>query len=62
MAVSYSPEDVLAFTKPAKGYCCPLDANTYGVEFLKFAVLESESGRVIYQVSTALLFDAHLAI
>ena len=30
---------------------CPLSANVYGIEFLKFEVKDYDTGKVVYQVS-----------
>jgi hypothetical protein len=46
-----SPEVVLGFESPSEGYLCPLSANAYGVEFLKFEIKDYDSGKVVYQVS-----------
>jgi hypothetical protein len=32
------------------GYLCPLDANVYGIEFLKFEIRDYDSGKAVYQV------------
>ena len=32
------------------GYLCPLNANVYGVEFLKFQIKDYDSDRAVYQV------------
>lgn len=46
-----TPDVVLKFDGPAEGYLCPLSANTYGIEFLKFEVKDYDTGKVVYQVS-----------
>lgn len=43
-----TPEDVLKLTAPADGYLCPLNANTFGVEFLKFEIRDYDSGKPVY--------------
>uniref|UniRef100_A0A7S0UIK8 GMP phosphodiesterase delta subunit domain-containing protein n=1 Tax=Polytomella parva TaxID=51329 RepID=A0A7S0UIK8_9CHLO len=48
---SISPADVLSHSVPTSGYLCPLKANNYGIEFLKFEVRDYDTGKVIYQVS-----------
>jgi hypothetical protein len=48
---STMPEDVLQMESPAQGYLCPLDANVYGVEFLKFEVRDYDTGKPVYMVS-----------
>jgi hypothetical protein len=35
---------------PFTGYLCPLDANVYGIEFLKFEIRDYESNKAVYQV------------
>ncbi len=34
----------------AAGYLCPLKANKFGIEFLKFQIKDYDSGRVVYEV------------
>ncbi|KAG2423035.1 hypothetical protein HXX76_015551 [Chlamydomonas incerta] len=46
-----TPEVVLSYTKPASGYLCPLNANTFGIEFLKFEIKDYDTNRVVYQVA-----------
>ncbi len=36
------------------GYLCPLNANAFGVEFLKFEIKDYETGRPVYQVRSVL--------
>ena len=33
-----------------KGFLCPLSANTYGLEFIKFTIVDYESKKVIFEV------------
>ena len=33
------------------GYCCPLTANTYGIEFEAFRIREYESGQCLFEVA-----------
>ncbi len=47
---SITPNDVLQLESPAQGYLCPLDANSYGVEFLKFEVRDYDTGKPVYRV------------
>jgi hypothetical protein len=42
---------------PHPGYLCPLNANKYGVEFLKFMVSDNDSRTVVYEVSCTLSLD-----
>lgn len=46
-----TPTDVLALRKPTKAFMCPLTANTYGIEFLSFAITDFESKKTIFEVS-----------
>ncbi|KAG2494394.1 hypothetical protein HYH03_007447 [Edaphochlamys debaryana] len=46
-----TPEAVLAYTKPTSGWMCPLNANSYGIEFLKFEIKDYDTNRVVYQVA-----------
>ena len=52
---SLRPEDVLQFKAPIAGYLCPVEANTFGVEFLSFEIRDYDSGRTVYSVSKGLL-------
>lgn len=45
------PDIVLAFESPTEGYLCPLNANSFGIEFMKFEVKDYDSGKVVYQVA-----------
>ena len=51
---SLRPEDVLQFKAPIAGYLCPVEANTFGVEFLSFEIRDYDSGRTVYSVSEGL--------
>lgn len=35
------------------GYLCPLSANTYGIEFLKFDIRDYDTGKTVYQVRSS---------
>eukprot|EP00983_Pelagomonas_calceolata_P079440 1154663-Pelagomonas_calceolata.AAC.5 len=49
--MSITPTKVLQTVKsPTPTYLCPLDANKYGVEFLKFVVADNDSKAVVYEV------------
>jgi hypothetical protein len=45
-----TPEDVCALSKPTDGFLCPLSANTYGIDFLHFAISDYSSKKVIFEV------------
>lgn len=45
-----TPEDVVKLTKPTDGFLCPLSANTYGLEFLKFTITDYENKKIIFEV------------
>eukprot|EP00611_Tribonema_gayanum_P021083 TRINITY_DN3982_c0_g1_i2.p1 TRINITY_DN3982_c0_g1~~TRINITY_DN3982_c0_g1_i2.p1 ORF type:complete len:262 (+),score=59.63 TRINITY_DN3982_c0_g1_i2:245-1030(+) len=47
---SITPEQVLKLTKPTAGFLCPLSANTYGIEYLDFSILDYSSKNVIFNV------------
>jgi hypothetical protein len=32
------PEDVLNMNKPAESFLCPVEANTFGIEFVYFKI------------------------
>lgn len=34
----------------SQGYLCPLSANTYGIEFLKFEIKDYDTNKIVYQV------------
>lgn len=44
-------DEVLTFTEPTAGYCCPLNANTVGIEFESFRIRDYESGQVLFEVA-----------
>jgi len=44
------PVDVLTFTEATPGFCCPLSANTYGIEFELFSIRDYESGAPLFEV------------
>jgi len=46
-----SPEDVLRFKAPTKGFLCPLSANKFGIEFLSFKIKDYDTKRTIFDVS-----------
>lgn len=46
-----NPESVLSLTAPCDEYLCPLSANKYGIDFLKFDIRDYDTGKVVYQVS-----------
>ena len=51
MAVAVKkPEDALALRAPTPSYMCPLSANKYGVEFLKFSVADHDSKQKVFEV------------
>jgi len=45
------PDEVLTYGEPTMGYCCPLTANTYGIEFVEFHIRDYESGQVLFEVA-----------
>lgn len=45
-----TPEDVMKLTKPTDGFLCPLSANTYGIEFLKFTITDYHEKKIIFEV------------
>eukprot|EP00798_Chlamydomonas_sp_ICE-L_P030898 gene30898-35951_t len=47
-----TPEDVLKLEKPSESYLCPLSANAFGVEFLKFEIRDYDSGAPVYMSPT----------
>jgi hypothetical protein len=49
--MSVTPDAVLKFTASTDGYLCPLKANTFGLEFLKFEIKDYDTSRVVYQVA-----------
>ncbi len=36
---------------PLSGYLCPLDANIYGIDFLKFEIRDYDTGKAVYVVN-----------
>ncbi|KAL1524822.1 hypothetical protein AB1Y20_019702 [Prymnesium parvum] len=52
-AAYYAPaaDEVLTYTEPTPGYCCPLSANIYGIEFESFRIRDYETGQCLFEVS-----------
>ena len=50
IASGVTPEYVAALTQPASGFLCALTANTYGLEFVGFAIRDAESGRCLFEL------------
>lgn len=50
------PEQVLEYNEPTPGYCCPLTANTYGIEFERFHIRDMSDpdnpsgGAILFEV------------
>ena len=49
-----SPEEVLQLTKPCAHFLCPLEANTYKIEFLDFEVIDDASSEILFKVQREL--------
>lgn len=45
------PSDVLAMTSPAEGFLCPVEANTYGVEFVHFKIRNYETNDTLIEIA-----------
>ncbi|KAG1667416.1 hypothetical protein FOA52_004833 [Chlamydomonas sp. UWO 241] len=43
-----SPEMVLKLDKPVDGFLCPLEANTFGIEFLEFQIKDYTTKKTVY--------------
>lgn len=43
-------DDVLKLTKPTSVFLCPLSANVYNVQFLKFSIREMGTNRILFNV------------
>jgi len=50
-SISVTPDQVLQYTQPTKGFLCPLTANTYGIDFLSFKIKSADSNAVVFEVS-----------
>jgi hypothetical protein len=48
---SPSADEVLTYTLPTDGYMCPLAANTYGIDFAFFRVLNHDTQEVLFEVA-----------
>jgi len=48
---SITPEMVLKHQRPSDGFLCPMEANTYGIEFQEFQIKDYSSGKTVYAVS-----------
>eukprot|EP00002_Diphylleia_rotans_P004322 TRINITY_DN13147_c0_g1_i1.p1 TRINITY_DN13147_c0_g1~~TRINITY_DN13147_c0_g1_i1.p1 ORF type:complete len:185 (-),score=36.73 TRINITY_DN13147_c0_g1_i1:372-926(-) len=49
--MSVTPADVLKFKEPTSGYLCPVNANTFGIEFVAFKIRDMDSKQVLFDVS-----------
>lgn len=47
---NHTPEDVLELQAPTESFLCPLSANKYGIEFLRFCISDYESKRKIFEI------------
>jgi len=45
-----TPDQVLAFDGPTKGFQCPLSANKFGIDFIDFEIKDADSGRSLFRV------------
>lgn len=48
---SITPQDVLTYEKPTDGFLCPINANTYGIEFLEFEIKDYDSNKCVFKVA-----------
>jgi hypothetical protein len=46
----YSPTYVLGLNEPTTDFLCDLSANTYGLDFLGFAIRDAESGSTLFEL------------
>jgi len=51
MSKDVNPDAVLKYTGPTKSFLCPLNANTYGIDFLAFKIRDMDSGKVVFEVA-----------
>jgi len=51
MLVPPLPDTVLTWNEPTPGYCCPLVANTYGIEFERFHIRNMADGQILFEVA-----------
>jgi len=45
------PDEVLTYAEPTPGYCCPLSANIYGIEFESFRIRDYETQQCLFEVA-----------
>ena len=50
MDSTITPDVVLGYTDSTDTFLCPLSANTYKVQFVKFKIRDIESGATLFQV------------
>ena len=50
MSIIITPEDVAKLTRPTDGFLCPLAANTFGIEFQRFTIVDYDSKNIIFEV------------
>eukprot|EP01084_Bolivina_argentea_P218565 370861_1 len=51
MSRAITPDYVLDLKAPTRDFLCPLNANTYGIEFLSFTVEDYDTKHLIFEVS-----------
>lgn len=47
---SLTLEEAENFTKPVKGYLCPLSANIYGIEFVAFKIRDCTTNTALFEI------------
>ena len=50
MQAVFNPEYVLSLTKPTESFLCPLNANTFGINFQKFKIRNIEDNETILEI------------
>ena len=45
-----TPKDVLRYKAPTRGFLCPLSANTYDIDFLRFSISNYDTKKVFFSV------------
>jgi hypothetical protein len=51
MSRNVTPDDILDLDRPTRDFLCPVEANTYGIEFLSFTIEDYDTKHLIFEVS-----------
>ena len=56
-ALTVTPEEVLSYKCATDKFLCPLSANTYKIQFVKFKLRDTASGMTLYETNNPVMDD-----